>query len=126
MIRCAIYTRTNVGNDINHEELHLRQRQAVSAYVAEREKQGWTCVGTYQDVRHSAGHLNRPALKQMLADIASGQIDCVVMESLDRLSRSMDDLYQLASGFQHYGVTLVTVASGPIDMSRCGFLYSGD
>jgi hypothetical protein len=26
MIRCAVYTRTNVGNDIHHEELHLRQR----------------------------------------------------------------------------------------------------
>ncbi len=126
MVRCAIYTRTNVGNDINHEELHLRQRQAVSAYIAEREVHGWTCVGTYQDVGYSAGHLTRPALKQMLADIASGQIDCVVIESLDRLSRSMTNLHQLASGFQHYGVTLVTVASGPIDILQWGFLYAGD
>jgi site-specific DNA recombinase len=116
MIRCAIYTRTNVGNDINHEELHLRQRQAVSAYIAERKEQGWTCVGTYQDVRYSAGHLTRPALKQMLGAIAAGQIDCVVVESLDRLSRSMTNLRQLASGFQRYGVTLVTVATGPIDI----------
>jgi site-specific DNA recombinase len=123
MIRCAVYTRTNVGNDINHEELHLRQRQAVSSYIAEREMQGWTCVRTYQDVRYSGGHLNRPALKQMLADIASGHIDCVVVESLDRLSRSMDHLQQLAAGFRHYGVTLVTVSAGPIDTSRWGFLY---
>ncbi len=123
MVRCAIYTRTNVGNDINHEELHLRQRQAVSAYIAEREVHGWTCVGTYQDVGYSAGHLTRPALKQMLADIASGQIDCVVIESLDRLSRSMDHLYQLAAGFRHYDVRLVTVTAGPIDLSPWRFLF---
>jgi hypothetical protein len=60
-------------------------RSLPISYIAQCEMHGLKHINTYQDVRHSAGHLNRPALQQLLADIAAGHIDCVVVESLDSM-----------------------------------------
>lgn len=109
-IRCAIYTRTI----LNRSELHSAQRQAATAFIAENEVHGWNCVGTYQDVGQSALHLDRPGLKQLRADVAAGQIDCVVVESLERLSRSISDLQQLAAEFRQHSVTVACVSAGSI------------
>jgi len=109
-IRCAVYTRTNV----NRVELHALPRQTACAFITEREVHGWNCVGTYEDVGQSAAHLDRPALKQLRVDIAAGQIDCVVVESLERLSRSMPDLQRLTAEFRQHGVTVASVSAGSI------------
>jgi site-specific DNA recombinase len=106
----------------DHSDLHNSQRQAAISCIAQRAVNGRTCVKTYQDVGHSAGNLNRPALQELHADIAAGHIDCVVISSLDRLSRSMADLQELAAVFQQHGVMLVTVSGGSVDMSSYGFV----
>ena len=117
MVRCAIYTRTHFGSDTTHTELHIIQRMAARTFIARREQHGWKCVRTYQDVGQSGVHLDRPTLTQLLADIAAGHIDCVVVESLDRLSRSLADLRQLAGVFQQHRVMLITVWAGSVDSS---------
>ncbi|MCY3577062.1 MAG: recombinase family protein [bacterium] len=45
-----------------------------------------------EDAGESAKDLHRPALADLLNRIASGQVDCVIVSKLDRLTRSVKDL----------------------------------
>ena len=112
MIRCAIYTSTHAGSDTTQTELHIIQRMAARVFIAQRERHGWTCVRTYQDVAPYGSHMNRPALQQLLADIAAGHLDCVVVESLERLARKGCDQARLFHKFRRRGVTLAIVCPG--------------
>ena len=42
----------------------------------------------YDDGGYSGGTMERPGLRQLLADIEAGLIDVVVVYKIDRLSRS--------------------------------------
>ena len=48
-----------------------------------------------------AARMERPGLQQLLADIAAGQIDVVVVYKVDRLTRSLDRLRQDRRGVRH-------------------------
>lgn len=47
------------------------------------------------DAGHTAKHLRRPAMTELLARVASGQVDVIIIAKLDRLTRSIADLAQL-------------------------------
>ena len=49
----------------------------------------------YDDGGFSGGSLDRPAVKQLTADIAAGEVDVVVVYKIDRLSRSLLDFSSL-------------------------------
>src|SRR5262249_49368551 len=51
----------------------------------------------------------RPALKRLIADIASGQVDCVVVYKVDRLSRSLLDFARMMEIFEQHQVSFVSV-----------------
>src|SRR5262249_25949684 len=51
----------------------------------------------------------RPALTRLLADIQADQIDCVVVQRVDRLSRSLLDFAKLMETFEKYQVSFVSV-----------------
>ena len=63
----------------------------------------------YDDGGFSGGNLERPGLKQLLADIDDGLIDVVVVYKIDRLSRSLMDFSKLVEVFDPNGVTFVSV-----------------
>jgi len=63
----------------------------------------------YDDGGISGGTLERPGLKQLLADIEDGLIDVVVVYKIDRLSRSLMDFSKLVGVFDRNGVTFVSV-----------------
>jgi len=105
--RCAVYTRVNVGSSLRPLRL---QRKAIHAFLTTRKSQGWVrLTPTCEDVRQSAGHLKRPALQSLLADIDAGKVDCVVVYDLSRLTRSEEDQAELFARFRNAGVALVTV-----------------
>ena len=79
--RCAIYTRkfSEEGLDMEFNSLDA-QREACEAYVASQRSEGWATIrGRYDDGGFSGGTLERPALKQLLADIEAGLIDVIVV-----------------------------------------------
>lgn len=41
----------------------------------------------YIDANHSGSNFDRPAFKQMLADIDAGRIECIIVKDLSRLGR---------------------------------------
>jgi site-specific DNA recombinase len=53
--------------------------------------------------------MDRPALQQLLADIESRKIDCVVLYKIDRLSRSLLDFAKLMETFDQHHVSFVAV-----------------
>lgn len=53
--------------------------------------------------------MERPALKQMLDDIAHGLINTVVVYKVDRLSRSILDFHNMMKYFEKNGVNFVSI-----------------
>ncbi|MEP9400128.1 recombinase family protein [Mesorhizobium sp. KR2-14] len=110
-LRCAVYTRKSSEEGLEQEfnSLHA-QREACEAYIASQRAEGWVVVrDPYDDGGVSGGTLERPALKQLLADIEDGLVDVVVVYKIDRLSRSLMDFARLVEVFDRNGVTFVSV-----------------
>jgi site-specific DNA recombinase len=110
-LRCAIYTRksSEEGLDMEFNSLDA-QREACEAYITSQRSEGWVATRErYDDGGFSGGTLDRPGLKQLLADIDDGLIDVVVVYKIDRLSRSLMDFSKLVDVFDRNGVTFVSV-----------------
>ena len=110
-IRCAINTRksTEVGLEQDFNSLDA-QREACLAYIQSQRHEGWKCLPQrYDDGGFTGGNMDRPALKRLLADIESGQIDCVVAYKLDRLSRSLLDFARIIGIFEKHHVSFVSI-----------------
>lgn len=66
------------------------------------ESQDWNIVGEYIDPGVSAKDMNRPQLLKMLKDVENGHIDVVLVKNLDRLTRSVSDLYDILEHLEKY------------------------
>ena len=110
-LRCAVYTRKSSEEGLEQEfnSLHA-QREACEAYIASQRSEGWALIREpYDDGGVSGGTLERPALRQLLADVEEGLVDVVVVYKIDRLSRSLMDFSKLVDIFDRNGVTFVSV-----------------
>jgi site-specific DNA recombinase len=110
-VRCAIYTRKSTEEGLNQEFNSLdAQREAGEAYILSQKHDGWTLVPTqYSDGGYTGANIERPGVKQLLADIEAGKIDCVVVYKVDRLSRSLIDFSKMMELFEKRGVCFVSV-----------------
>src|SRR5437763_14861115 len=91
LVRCAIYTRKSTEEGLEQPFNSLdAQREAGEAYVASQRHQGWTVLpDRFDDGGYTGADMDRPALKRLLAAIEAGQVNCVVVYKVDRLSRSL-------------------------------------
>src|SRR5436853_7568855 len=110
-LRCAVYTRKSSEEGLEQEFNSLdAQREACEAYIASQKAEGWVLVhDRYDDGGISGATLERPALKQLLADIEAGRVDIVVVYKIDRLSRALMDFAKLVEVFDRNTVTFVSV-----------------
>lgn len=111
VLRCAIYTRksSEEGLDQNFNSLDA-QREACEAYIASQTHEGWKLLPTrYDDGGFSGGSLERPALQRLLSDIASGQVDLVVVYKIDRLTRCLTDFAKMVEIFDQRSTSFVSV-----------------
>ena len=109
--RCAVYTRksSEEGLEQDYNSLHA-QREACEAFIRSQAGEGWRLVkSTYDDGGYSGGTMERPALKQLLADIRESTIDVVVVYKVDRLTRSLADFARIVELFDARGVSFVAV-----------------
>ena len=111
LARCAIYTRKSTGHGLDLEFNSLdAQREACEAYIKSQASEHWQTLPTrYDDPAYSGGSIDRPALQELLKDIAAGQVDVVVVYKIDRLTRSLADFAKLVEIFDAKSVSFVAV-----------------
>lgn len=109
--RCAVYTRKSSEDGLEQEFNSLdAQREACEAFIRSQKGEGWKLIETaYDDGGISGGTMERPALQRLLADIALGKVDIIVVYKVDRLTRSLADFAKMVEVFDAHGVSFVAV-----------------
>jgi site-specific DNA recombinase len=110
-VRCAIYTRKSTDEGLDQEFNSLdAQRLAGENFIASQVGEGWECLtDRYDDGGYTGGNVDRPALQRLLKHIEGGEIDCVVVYKVDRLSRSLLDFARIMGVFEEHGAAFVSV-----------------
>src|SRR5712691_10286962 len=93
VIRCAIYARKSTEEGLLQPFNSLdAQRESAKAYISSQRHLGWMALDRRtEDGGYTGANMERPALCALMKDIESGQVDCVVVYKVDRLSRSLLD-----------------------------------
>src|ERR1700739_3104005 len=109
--RCAIYTRKSSEEGLDQDFNSLQaQREACEAFIKSQAGEGWRLMkAAYDDGGYSGGTMERPALKQLLADIRESTIDVVVGYKVHRLTLSLADFPRIVELFDARGVSFVAV-----------------
>lgn len=109
--RCAVYTRKSTEEGLEQAFNSLdAQAESCGAYILSQAGEGWTPTGqAYSDGGISGGHMDRPGLIALIADIEAGEIDIVVVYKVDRLTRSLADFAKLVDVFDRHGVSFVSI-----------------
>lgn len=110
-VRCAIYTRKSSDEGLEQSFNSLdAQREACAAYILSQASEGWTALPeVYDDGGLSGGSLDRPALQRLLAEVAAGRVDIIVVYKVDRLTRSLLDFSKLVEAFDEAGTSFVSI-----------------
>ena len=110
-LRCAVYTRKSTEEGLEQAFNSLdAQREACVAYIESQRHEGWALVPEYyDDGGYSGGSMDRPALKQLMADVAAGKVDTIVVYKVDRLTRSLADFAKIVEVLDKAGASFVSV-----------------
>lgn len=123
--RVFIYVRVSTQHQAEEGYSIPQQIERLKKYC---EAMGWILVKIYTDDGYSGGSMERPALEQMIKDIKAGHADIVLVDKLDRLSRSQfDTLYLIQKVFDVNNVGFVSRAeafdtSTPFGKAMVGIL----
>ncbi|AMU95501.1 hypothetical protein AOA14_12870 [Sphingopyxis terrae subsp. terrae NBRC 15098] len=111
IVRCAIYTRKSTEDGLEQEFNSLdAQYEACVAYAASQRHEGWKVIpDRYDDGGFSGGNMARPGLKRLLADVAAGKIDVVLLYKIDRLTRSLSDFARIVDILDQRGASFVSI-----------------
>jgi site-specific DNA recombinase len=110
-LRCAIYTRKSSEEGLEQEFNSLdAQREACEAFILSQRQQDWALLPQhYDDGGLSGATMERPALRQLLADIQAGKVEIVVVYKIDRLTRALADFARIVEIFDAKGASFVSV-----------------
>ncbi|HGH7178510.1 TPA: recombinase family protein [Bacillus luti] len=91
-MKCVLYVRVSTEEQAKHGYSIAAQQEKLEAFCA---SQGWEIINTYIDDGYSAKDLNRPKFHSMIEEIKKKEIDVLLVYRLDRLTRSVLDLYKI-------------------------------
>jgi site-specific DNA recombinase len=120
MMRVAIYIRVSTEEQAQEGYSIAAQRARLEAYAI---SQGWEIIYYYIDEGLSAKDMNRTELQRMLKGVEEGVFDIVLVYKLDRLTRSVLDLYQLLETFDKYNVKFKSATEVYDTTSAIGRLF---
>ena len=100
-MKAAIYVRVSTQEQFKEGFSVPAQLERLKAFC---QSQGWEVYKEYVEEGESAKDLNRTKLKQLLKDVKKGNFDIVLVYRLDRLTRSVMDLYELLRTFDEHKV----------------------
>jgi site-specific DNA recombinase len=110
-LRCGIYTRKSTEEGLEQEFNSLdAQREAAEAFILSQRREGWVALPEpYDDGGFTGANMDRPALTRLLHAVEAGELDCVVVYKVDRLSRSLLDFTRMLSVLEKHKVSFVAV-----------------
>lgn len=110
-IPVAIYARKSTDAKLEQEVNSISiQCAAARSYIESQRHLGWFCIDEeLTDNNVSGATLERPALRRLQKLIKEEKVKVVVVNRLDRLSRSLSQFLELMAFFEEYGVALVSV-----------------
>ncbi|MEK5104031.1 recombinase family protein [Cytobacillus sp. FSL M8-0252] len=100
-MRVAIYVRVSTQEQAKEGFSIPAQIESLRAFC---KSQGWEIVEEYKEEGKSAKDLDRPKMQEMMKDLKKRKFDLVLVHKLDRLTRSVLDLYKLLEYFEKYDV----------------------
>jgi len=106
-MKCAIYAR--VSTTKQDETLQIPRCEEFAT------RHGWEVVKIYQD-EASGRDANRPGWKALESDLRRHEFDAIIVTKLDRIMRSLMQLLHIFETFQRYGVMIVTIDQGILDL----------
>lgn len=101
-MKAALYIRVSTDEQAKEGYSIPAQRERLLAYA---HSQGWAISDEYVDEGRSGKDILRPQLQRLLTDLPSNKFDVVLVYRLDRLTRSVLDLYSLLQKFDAFQVT---------------------
>jgi len=114
-MRAAIYARYSSDNqrDASVDDQIRLCKERIS-------KEGWKLGSVYSDRGISGASLLRPGYQKLLEDIRSGDVQLIVAEALDRISRDQEHVAAFFKQLLFSGAALVTLAEGEISELHVG------
>ncbi|TYR75539.1 recombinase family protein [Rossellomorea vietnamensis] len=100
-MRIACYLRVSTSEQADEGYSIAAQKNRLEAFCT---SQGWDIVRWYIDEGISAKDTKRPELQSMLNGVRKKVFDVVLVYRLDRLTRSVLDMYQLLQEFEQHNV----------------------
>ena len=95
--RVFVYVRVSTTEQAEEGYSLGEQEERLKKYC---EAMDWQLAKVYVDPGYSGGNMDRPALKEMISEVEKGKADIVLVDKLDRLSRSQfDTLYMIQKVF---------------------------
>jgi len=114
--RAAIYAR--FSTDLQNERSTEDQIDYCMTYA---RREGYRVVATYEDKAKSGASLHgRDDVQRMLRDALDGAFQVIIVENLDRLSRSMHDLSGIYDRLTFAGVDIISVSDGKANTVQVG------
>lgn len=110
-VRCAIYTRKSVTVGLEQDFNSLdAQREAAESFIKSQAGEGWVCLPQeYSDGGFTGSNTARPGVQRLLRDVEAGEIDCIVVYKVDRLSRSLMDFSRMMEILEKSNCSFVSV-----------------
>jgi hypothetical protein len=103
--RCAMYIRTSLSGQIDDCLSMAQQRERLETYAFEK---GWTICKWYEDEGFSGVTIERPALKQLMADAEKRSFARVLVLQVEILSPRADDLATLINKLRGLSIGVVS------------------
>lgn len=104
----ALYRRVSTDRQADEGYSLEVQREKLESYA--KTFSGVRETREYTDDGYSGGSLDRPAIRQLIADVEAGAVTHVIVVKLDRLSRSQKDtLHLIEDVFLPHNVAFISI-----------------
>ena len=105
-MRALIYCRASINEQASANHYSIPNQRKLARDLARRR--GWTVLDVYEDTV-SGKDDQRPDYQQLLRDVEQRRCDVVVVYRLDRLSRTVRDIYSFTHLAREKGIEFVSI-----------------
>ena len=114
-VRCIAYTRVSTEEQAEEGVSLEAQRRSIESFVASQP--GYTLVSVYVEAAKSGKNKDRPQLQKLRDDAKLDKFDLLLFTKVDRMSRSVRDIYDLYEELEKSNVALIAVQQPDINTS---------